>query len=117
MRYINRIELPLPLKEFRDFVLTVPEIASGLPSSVSAMAMQLVVQDPATGGAVMLNQCIDQNSLKSDVLPLIFDIDAFKEVDLASDAEDLWTFVEQLRKLKNEFFFKSITEKTKELFR
>ena len=31
LRYINRIEIPLPMKNFKEYILTVPEIAPKLP--------------------------------------------------------------------------------------
>ena len=117
LRYINRIELPLPVAEFKDYILTKPDIAPGLPIMVSAYALQMVIQDAGTGCGVTINQGIDPSCATPKVLPLIFDIDAFKEVDLAAEAQEIWTLVDQLRSLKNEVFFKSLTEKAKELFR
>ena len=33
LRYINRIEIPLPIKDFKEYILTTPEIAPGLPQT------------------------------------------------------------------------------------
>lgn len=117
LRYINRIEIPLPIDDFGDYVLTKLDIAPGLPSAVSAMAIHAVVRDSTSGAGVIINEAIDQSTTSSTHLPLIFDIDAFKEVDLDPDSVELWKDVGTLRKLKDEFFFKSFTDKAKELFR
>lgn len=117
LRYINRIELPLPVTEFKDYILTKPDIAPGLPSAVSTYALQMVIHDPSSGCGVTIHQTIDPVGTVSKTLPLIFDIDAFKPVDLPADSPEAWTLVEQLRTLKNEVFFKSLTEKAKERFR
>lgn len=117
LRYINRIEIPLPIKDFSEYLLTKLDIASGLPNAISAMALQAVLRDADTGAGVILNQSIDPNNDSSDHLPLVFDIDAFKEVDLPADSGDLWNIVAILRRIKDDFFFKSFTEKAKELFR
>ena len=50
-------------------------------------------------------------------LPLIFDIDVWKLTNYKSDDEEMWKEFEKLRKFKNDVFFNSITEKTKELFK
>jgi uncharacterized protein (TIGR04255 family) len=44
------------------------------------------------------------------------DIDVFREVSLEPDSEKIWEILEELRNIKNNIFFKSITQKTKELF-
>ncbi len=117
LRYINRVELPLPINDFADYVLTKLDIAPGLPDAISAMALTAVLNDTNTGSGIILNQSVDPRGPESGKLPLIFDIDAFKETDLDPDGPDLWTLVSELRKLKDDFFFKSFTEKAKELFR
>lgn len=117
LRYINRIELPLPLVDFKEYLLTKPDIATGLPSMVSAYALQMVVHDPGTDCGAVINQAIDPSGATPKSLPIIFDIDAFKVVDFTADSPEIWTLVDQLRILKNEVFFKSLTEKAKELFR
>ena len=35
LRYINRIEIPLPMRDFKDYILTTPEIAPGLPQELA----------------------------------------------------------------------------------
>ncbi len=84
---------------------------------VSAYALQMVVHDPGTDCGAVINQAIDPSGATPKSLPIIFDIDAFKVVDFTADSPEIWTLVDQLRILKNEVFFKSLTEKAKELFR
>ncbi len=117
LRYINRVEIPLPINDFSEYILTKLDIAPGLPNAISAMVSQAVIRDSATGIGVILNQAIDPNKPSTTHLPLIFDIDAFKEVDLPPDSAELWQIVAMLRRMKDDFFFKSFTEKAKELFR
>jgi len=117
LRYINRLEIPLPISDFSEYILTKLDIAPGLPNAVSAIALQAVIRDADSGAGVIINESIDPNSASTTHLPLIFDIDAFKEVDLPHDSPDIWKIVATLRRLKDDFFFKSFTEKAKELFR
>ena len=48
---------------------------------------------------------------------VILDIDVFAEVNLTSEDAKIDEIFAILRKVKNEVFFNSITERTKELFR
>ena len=43
LRYINQIDIPLPLKEFNEYILTIPEVAPGLPNALSEFLMKLVI--------------------------------------------------------------------------
>ena len=50
-------------------------------------------------------------------VPLIFDIDVFREQEYASNIEEMWNGFEDLKAFKNQIFFNTITDKCKELFR
>ena len=43
LRYINRIEIPLPMRDFKDYILTTPEIAPDLPQGLGSFFMRLVI--------------------------------------------------------------------------
>jgi len=82
LRYINRIEIPLPMNDFKEYVIT---------------------------------QTMEKPT-ENQRLPLILDIDVFSEISFINSDEEMWNKFEKLRKFKNDVFFDSITEKTKELF-
>jgi uncharacterized protein (TIGR04255 family) len=117
LRYINRIEIPLPLDDFADYILTRPEIPKGVPQGISQFFMQLALPVPETQGMVVINQTIEKVPEDAKTLPLIFDIDAYKEGDIAVDSGGLDSLLSSLRELKNQVFFTSLTERAKELFR
>lgn len=58
-----------------------------------------------------------QKPTESQKLPLIFDIDVIKKANFMKKESDIWMDFNLLRQFKNEIFFNSITEKTKELFK
>lgn len=116
LRYINRIEIPLPMNEFKEYILTVPEIASDLPQGLSQFFMQLVIPNDLIDAVAIINQTMEPVTPKQE-LPLIFDIDVSKVVSYKGDNINMWEDFESLRAFKNEFFFKSITKKTEELFK
>ena len=115
LRYVNRMELPRDqVHDFGDWVLTRPEIATGLHAGVSEFFMRVVTPlAPRRFAAVI--QTIDTSAAVGP-LPLIFDIDVFQEGLFAPDGEDMWTTLESLRGEKNRIFFGSITPRARSLF-
>lgn len=116
LRYINRIEIPLPIKDFKEYILTTAEIAPGLPQEMSEFFMKLVVPKQELEAVAIITQAIEPVK-ESSRLPLIFDIDVFRSGSFAVATDEIWTIFESLRNLKNEIFFKSITAKAEALFK
>ena len=77
--------------------------------------MRLVIPDEKSRSIAIVTQTMEDS--QEQVLPLIFDVDVFREGAFAANGAEMWEVVEQLREYKNEIFFNSITEKTKELFK
>jgi uncharacterized protein (TIGR04255 family) len=115
LRYINRIEIPLPIRDFKDYLLTIPEIAPNLPQALAHFIMRLVVPKPEIESTAVINVIMEE-STRTQMLPIIFDIDVFKITNRPGTNVEIWNDFEQLRVFKNEIFFNSITDKTKELF-
>lgn len=116
VRYINRIEIPLPVSDFRDYILTGLQIADGVPQGLEEFFFRAVIpnpDDPKMKAAV--NSTFED--LENEALPYIFDIDAFTPVDLDPADKVVWSTLESLRDYKNLIFFMSMSERAKELFR
>lgn len=116
LRYINRIEIPLPIRDFKEYILTTPEIAPDLPQGLGSFFMRLVIPDAKTQAVAIVTETVEPIDESSNRLPLIFDIDAFRLAAFTVQDKTLWETFEQLHDLKNDIFFKSITPKAKELF-
>jgi uncharacterized protein (TIGR04255 family) len=116
LRYINRIEIPLPIRDFKDYILTTPEIAPDLPQGLDSFFMRLVIPDGKTQAVAIVTETVEAIDESSNRLPLIFDIDVFRLAAFNIQDKTLWETFEQLHDLKNDIFFKSITPKAKELF-
>lgn len=117
LRYINRMELPLPIADFKEYVLTAPEIAPGLPQGLSSFFFRVVIPDAEAEAFATITEAIEHVEGSKAVLPLILDIDVFRIGALPPAADRLWPTFDKLRELKNRFFFSSITDKAKELFK
>jgi uncharacterized protein (TIGR04255 family) len=77
--------------------------------------MRLVVPKPEIESTAVINVIMEE-STRTQMLPIIFDIDVFKITNRPGTNVEIWNDFEQLRVFKNEIFFNSITDKTKELF-
>jgi uncharacterized protein (TIGR04255 family) len=115
LRYINQLNIPLPMKDFKDYIRTTPEIAPGLPQGLQNFFMRLEIPDADSGRVTIVTQTMAPP--KEDSLPLIFDIDVIHEQAFDARSPEIWEAFEQLRDLKNRIFFLSITDKAQDLFK
>ena len=79
--------------------------------------MRLVIPYPEADAFAIVTEAMETVSEGSQVALLVFDIDAFREVNLDPDADAVWRSLDALRHLKNDIFFNSLTEKAKDLFK
>ena len=117
VRNINRIELPLPPLDFDDYILTAPKIADDIPQGLSQFFFRLVIPKPEDSITAVITSTLDSIKEGTDVLPYIFDIDAFIVANYEPSSDEIWSDLDRLRDFKNLIFFKSMTDKAKELFR
>ncbi|MBC5829213.1 MAG: TIGR04255 family protein [Candidatus Eremiobacteraeota bacterium] len=115
--YINRLELPIPMPNFNKYILTVPEVAPGLPQGLSRFLMQLTIpqEDDVFAHVTLLMEPAPGD--QTTTIPIIFDIDVFKETSLAPESPELWDTVNALRFCKNDIFFKSLTAEAIKMYR
>jgi uncharacterized protein (TIGR04255 family) len=116
LRYINRIELPLPFDDFKEYILTRPEIAPNLPQNINHFLLRIVISKPEIKAVSIVILTIEEPT-KENKLPLIIDISVVHESNYSVENPNIWDIFENLREFKNEVFFNSITDKTKEFFR
>ena len=114
VRYINQIDIPQSSIDYKDYFRTTPEVSPDLPQGLSGFLMQLQFPLLEVAGTLILTQ-MAVPPLQPQTSSVILDIDAFKDGVLDSDG-DAWALLEKLRDCKNQFFFGSITDKTRGLF-
>ncbi|KJJ83529.1 hypothetical protein OMAG_002616 [Candidatus Omnitrophus magneticus] len=117
LRYINRIELPMPFSDFKEYILTAPEVATGIPQGLAGFFVRLAIPNEDIGATAIVIETIEAIKPDTNKLPLIFDLDVFKSASMPPDTDKIWAILNQLREYKNQIFDKSLTEKTKELFK
>ena len=116
LRYINRIEIPLPINDFEEYILTNPRIAPKLPQALSQYFMRLEIPHPDLNSLAIITQTLGKQ-VKQNSFPLIFDIDVIIESEYNIGDIKMWADFEKLREFKNKIFIDSMTEKAKEMFR
>ena len=116
VRYINRLNLPLPLSDFKDYLRTVPEVSPDLPQSLSDYFMQLHIPQEDLEGMLLLNEAIIPPPA-DNVVSVLLDIDLFCNVNFSGNEDTHWNLLEKLRVRKNEVFEACITDKTRRLIK
>ena len=114
IRYINRLDLPLPMTDFKDYLKTVPEVSSGMSQGLSGYFMQLQLPQVDLNAMLVLNQALIPPPTPK-LVSVLFDIDLYSDSDLASDEQSLWERLEAFRIRKNKVFEASITDRVRRL--
>ncbi|MGA7954867.1 MAG: TIGR04255 family protein [Gloeobacterales cyanobacterium] len=114
VRYINKLDLPLPIRDFRDYLRTYPEVSSDMPIGLEGYLMQLQIPYPEQQAIVTLSQTLLPLSTP-EFISIQLDIEVTSSQVLGD--EDSWATLEKLRTIKNEMFEASITNRTRELIR
>lgn len=114
VRYINRLDIPLQVRDLKDYLRTVPEISPALPQGLSGYFMHLEIPQEDLKAMLHINQGIIP-PCKPEVVSILLDIDLFREYDIPTEEEGLWGVFEHFRPRKNEIFKSCITEKMEDL--
>jgi uncharacterized protein (TIGR04255 family) len=116
LRYVNRLDLPIPMDDMKTYLRTFPEVASDLPQGLSNFYLQLQIPHTDINAMLTINMTMVPPA-KKDVASIILDLDLFRATDIPQTEDDLWEYFEKLRNRKNEIFEACITDATRELFR
>ncbi len=114
LRYINNLKIPMPIKDFAEYLVSPPSVPEELPQGVSSFLTRVVIYEPSVEANAIITQALE--SVVGEVVPIILDIDVSKFRPEGIEEEDIWSTLENLRILKNRIFFASITEKLKEMY-
>jgi len=117
VRYINVMDFPIPINDFRDYLSAPPSLPPSLPQELGGFFSRVTVVHREINAAAFVTQALE-SSLGNKV-QLILDIDVFRDSQNAEwKASDhgVWGVLEKMRTFKNQIFFESITEKTAGLF-
>jgi uncharacterized protein (TIGR04255 family) len=114
VRYINQMRLDAPVN-LRDYLEAPPILPEPIPPHIREFLSRIQVEDQRRGASAVIVQALEPQ-MDSSVISVLLDIDAFREVSIAPKDASMRPMFQQLRELKNEIFFASITEKTVEMY-
>lgn len=116
-RYINRLRIPLPISDLRDYLVEPPRVPQRLPQAVLGYLTRIVIRDPQLELSATVTQSSEPNPLDPDKATILLDIDAFRDVPLrSSEGDEIDRVFNNLHKFKNSIFFNSVTQRASELF-
>lgn len=114
VRYINRMRLT-GVTELGRYLEAPPMLPPPIPQTVREFLTRIYVDDEKRGLSAVIVQALEPR-VDPNAVSLLLDIDAFREVRMVPDDSALRGVFEQLRQLKNEIFYASITEVTAEMY-
>lgn len=115
VRYINRLRIPVPA-ELSEYLAAPPTLASPSPQRLRQFLSRIAVDDTGRNSSAVVVQA-SEPLIGQEAIVLLIDIDAFKEnLSVAPTDPSLPEMFGQLRDLKNEIFFASLTEKAVEMY-
>lgn len=113
-RYINVMRIPLPIRDFEEYLTAPPQVPNNLPQGINSYLTRIVLPEPNLGAVGIITQALEK--LEKESAPIVLDIDVFVGKHFDASSEEYWGCLEKLRTFKNQIFFGSITEKTGGLF-
>jgi len=116
-RFINQLELPINGLDFDDYLSAAVKIPNELPQVLEQFLTRIVVPDDETGTHIAVSQASGPVNPQSKTLPILLDIDVYKEIESEVASDQIWEMLDKMRDIKNRTFFGSVTEKALELFR
>jgi uncharacterized protein (TIGR04255 family) len=111
VRYVNEMRFPVMFENINQFIETTPNLPSSLKTTTKNFLSRAFLEDIDKQRSANITQTIDQNpNLQETIVSL--DIDAFshRRFTLAREKQ-VWETLEELREMKNDIFFKSLTQK------
>lgn len=114
LRYVNRLELPLDLRDFKDYLTAPPDVPPKLRQTLSSFLTRIVIPIEKVGALAIITQQYNYVA-EGNITPVILDIDVRNTGEFSGDGREAWEVADMLRAEKNKIFFESITERMEEL--
>jgi hypothetical protein len=102
-------------RSINDFLEAPPTLPPPISQVIKEFLTRVHVADEPRSSAAVIVQALEPQ-IDPHVMSLLLDIDAYRELNLAPTDPDLPALFQQLRELKNEIFYASITERSAEMY-
>jgi uncharacterized protein (TIGR04255 family) len=114
VRYLHRLDLPVPVKDLKDYLRTFPEVALPLPQEMAGFFMEANVPQPDLKGTLLLREVLAPIVTPAAV-SVVLDIDLVRSDEIPADEGGIWAVIESLHTRKEDIFEASITDRTREV--
>lgn len=115
IRYVNKINIPKETDNLSDYFTTQASLG-GITNKPTELFLRAVI--PHDKNICIVTEATNQTLVVGDEQGFILDIDVFNEEPFnASEKQKLTEQLEELRAVKNDVFQKSLTSKTKDMFK
>jgi uncharacterized protein (TIGR04255 family) len=114
VRYINALRLPIPSRDFAEFLTAAPQLPAELPQTLTGFLQRVVMATESYSAAV--TQSLESVLFEQQQIVVMLDIDVWRSVALAPTDPSVWSVLDDLRNAKNEIFFSHLTEKAVDIF-
>lgn len=116
LRYINVLELPLPLDSFDRYLTSPPQVPKDLQQGISGFLTRVVC--PLKEDLLTITQSLESEASDSSAVKVALDIEVSHERELDRlDVMALERVLDRLRAAKNDAFFAYLTDDALELFK
>jgi uncharacterized protein (TIGR04255 family) len=115
VRYINHMRFPSPASSLAEYLSQPPPVPSGAPRALESFLTRVVVNDPQRKLKANIIQTMEK-SLKAEEVTIILDIDVYKKSDYEPADGSIPSAFQEMRRLKNDIFFNSVTPGAVRLF-
>ena len=116
VRFINHINIPLPIDDLSDYFTASPKIPDNIKGVISGFLSKVVVYDQEMDVATNIVQALEKSTKPDKHITVVLDIDSYKTGDFSVSNGEIWDIFANLRIVKNQIFFSSITDETARLF-
>lgn len=109
LRYINHLRLPPDASQLDRYMIATPQVTPGSPGRLSGFSVRISTFDAATGFGAITTRGLEPG-MPPESLTLVIDIDAYCLGEFPVDPDELTARLADLRIVKNEVFFGSVTD-------
>jgi uncharacterized protein (TIGR04255 family) len=117
VRYINAFEFP-PGADFDEYLTAGPRVPPGAPEALISFIHRVAIPfSPDASTSATVTQVVEQPKPGADRQgPLFLDIDVWRFCSFPAESPEIWATLDNLRELKNQLFFSSVTDKALEQY-
>lgn len=108
VRYINRIEVPVSAAP-KDFIRVLPTPPGGVATSIAGLLLRLELPVGPNRTSV-ITIASEQPTQDAEKRAWLLDIDVGQQGQFDPRGAEIWTVLQELRMLKNQVFFETLTE-------